>query len=1099
MAMHVALTHRTEYTYDRLTGLRPQIVRLRPAPHSRTPILSYSLGVTPKDHFINWQQDPFGNYLARLVFPEKTREFKVVVDLVADMATINPFDFFVDEYARDWPFTYEAGLKEELAPYLKPPAKGPLLKDYISRLRIDAKTSIDFIWALNGQLQRDIGYLIRMEPGVQTPDETLKRGCGSCRDSGWLLVHLLRHYGLAARFVSGYLIQLKADVKSLDGPSGTDLDFTDLHAWAEVYLPGAGWIGLDPTSGLFAGEGHIPLAATPSPQSAAPITGSHDEAKVSFSFDMQVTRILESPRVTLPYTEEQWARIARAGHEVDRRLKAGDVRLSMGGEPTFVSIDDVDGAEWNTDAVGPAKRRYAENLIRRLRQKFAPGGLLHYGQGKWYPGEQLPRWSFSVYWRKDGQPLWEDDGRVDNEIPAKPATEDQAAFFAETLAQQLGLPADSAVPAYEDPAHFLLIEQKLPLNLDPSTNRLEDPAERARVVKVFDRGIDKPSGYVMPIQVWHSKARGRSWVTERWGFRRERLFLLPGDSPIGFRLPLSSLPYVTPSNYPNVIPIDPFAARAALPSRDVLLRDRRQSVTLLPPSFQSSAPAEVFGSVRTAIAIEPRDGHLCVFMPPLYDAEDYAALAAAVEEAAKITGHPVHIEGYLPPPDSRFNFIKVTPDPGVIEVNIQPASSWDEAVNITETLYEEARQARLGTEKFMVDGRHTGTGGGNHIVLGAASPADSPFLRRPDLLGSIVTYWQNHPSLSYLFSGLFVGPTSQAPRIDEARNDSLYEMEIALTQVPEPGYGWVPSWLVDRIFRNLLIDSSGNTHRAEICIDKLYSPDSATGRLGLVEFRSFEMPPHARMSLAQQLLLRALVSWFWEKPLKRKLVPWGTELHDRFMLPEFIWQDFKDIVSDLKQAGFSIELEWFAPHFEFRFPVYGAVTYDGIELELRQALEPWHVLGEEGAPGGTVRYVDSSLERLQVKVKGNLGTRYQVACNGTTVPLKPTGTYGETAAGVRFRAWWPANCLQPTIAPHTPLVFDLYDSWSGRSAGGCRYHVAHPGGRSYDTFPVNALEAETRRLARFETFGHTPGPMQPYDPGTNPYFPHTLDLRRIGY
>ena len=1097
--IHVALNHVSRYRYDRRISLSPQIVRLRPAPHCRTRVLSYSLDVAPQGHFINWQQDPFSNYLARLVFPEKTQELLLTVGLVVEMSVYNPFDFFLEPSAETFPFRYESHLEHDLRPYVAHGEAGPQLRRFLAAIDQRPRRTIDFLVELNQRLQRQVRYLIRMEPGVQTPEQTLEDASGSCRDTGWLLVQILRHLGLAARFVSGYLIQLKADVKSLDGPSGTDVDFTDLHAWAEVYLPGAGWIGLDPTSGLFAGEGHIPLAATPSPQSAAPITGIHDEAKVEFSFDMKVTRLLESPRVTLPYSDEQWSAISKAGYEVDRRLEAGDVRLSMGGEPTFVSIDDVDGAEWNTDAVGPEKRRYAENLIRRLRQKFAPGGLLHYGQGKWYPGEQLPRWAFTVYWRTDGQPLWEDEDRVDRENSVKPVTQAEAGIFAATLAEQLGLPADSPVPAYEDPAHFLLIEQKLPLNLDPNTNKLEDPAERARVIKVFDRGIDKPSGYVMPIQVWHSQARGRSWVTERWGFRRERLFLLPGDSPIGFRLPLSSLPYITPVNFPNVIPIDPFAARAALPPREVLLRDRRQSVTLIPPPAAPTFPSEVFGSVRTAIAIEPRDGHLCVFMPPLYDAEDYAALAAAVEETAKVTGLPVHVEGYQPPSDWRFNSIKVTPDPGVIEVNIHPATNWDQAVNVTETLYEEARQARLGTEKFMVDGRHTGTGGGNHIVLGATTPADSPFLRRPDLLSSIVGYWQNHPSLSYLFSGLFIGPTSQAPRIDEARNDSLYEIEIAFSQVPDPAYGWIPSWLVDRIFRNLLIDSSGNTHRAEICIDKLYSPDSATGRLGLVEFRSFEMPPHARMSLAQQLLLRALIAWFWEKPLKRKLIPWGTELHDRFMLPEFVWQDFKDVISDLRGAGFPIELEWFAPHFEFRFPVYGMVTYDGVEIELRQALEPWHVLGEEGAPGGTVRYVDSSLERLQVKVKGNLGTRYQVACNGITVPLKPTGTYGETAAGVRFRAWWPANSLQPTIPPHTPLVFDLFDSWSGRSVGGCRYHVAHPGGRAYDTFPINALEAETRRLARFETYGHTPGAMQPSDPGVNPYFPHTLDLRRISF
>ncbi len=553
MALHVALNHRTEYVYDRLTGLGPQVVRLRPAAHSRTPILSYSLKITPKEHFINWQQDPFGNYLARLVFTEPTREFKVEVDLVADMATINPFDFFVDEYAGDWPFTYDDALKEELAPYLKASEPGPLLKTYLSKLHFDVKTSLDFIWALNGQLQHDVKYLIRLEPGVQTPEETLTKKSGSCRDSAWLLVNILRNFGLAARFVSGYLIQLKADVKSLDGPSGTEQDFTDLHAWAEVYLPGAGWIGLDPTSGLFAGEGHIPLAATPSPQSAAPITGMHEEAEVEFSHHMHVTRILESPRVTLPYTEEQWAAIATAGHEVDRRLKEGDVRLSMGGEPTFVSIDDVDGAEWNTDAVGPYKRRYAENLIKRLRDRFAPGGLLHFGQGKWYPGEQLPRWSFSVYWRKDGQPLWENDALIDNEVAVKPATDVQAERFAAVLAEQLGLPADAPIPAYEDPAHFMLIEQKLPLNLDAADNKLEDPQERARVIRVFERGLDKPAGYVMPVQVWHSQELGRRWVTERWALRRQKLFLLPGDSPLGFRLPLGSLSYITASNFPKCL------------------------------------------------------------------------------------------------------------------------------------------------------------------------------------------------------------------------------------------------------------------------------------------------------------------------------------------------------------------------------------------------------------------------------------------------------------------------------------------------------------------------------------------------------------------
>lgn len=1097
MTLHVALTHKTEYRYDRLTAMGPQVIRLRPAPHSRTPILSYSLSLTPKEHFLNWQQDPFGNYQARLVIPNKTRAFSVTVDLVADMAVINPFDFFIDDYARGWPFTYDAELRQELLPYLQAAPMGPLMKRYMGALRVNATSTIDFLVDVNRQVQRDVGYLIRMEPGVQTPEETLRKGSGSCRDSGWLLVQILRNYGLAARFVSGYLIQLKPDVKALDGPAGTDADFTDLHAWAEVYVPGAGWIGLDPTSGLLAGEGHIPLAATPSPGSAAPITGVHEKAEVEFGFSMRVDRIAESPRVTLPYSDAQWTAIETAGHEVDRRLKAGDVRLSMGGEPTFVAVDDMDGAEWNTEAVGPNKRRYAEELIRRLRRRFAKGGLLHYGQGKWYPGEPLPRWAFACYWRADGEPLWRDESLIAGEAAEGTATVEDTGRFTAALCERLGLDADSGIPAYEDPAHFMLIEQKLPVNLDPETNKLDDPRERARLMKVFDRGLSKPVGYVLPIQVWQSREHGRRWLTERWAFRRDKLFLVPGDSPVGFRLPLSSLYFVPPEDAQRVIPADPLAQRPPLPRREALLTARRAAAMEPPePPKDASAQAhEIFGFVRTALAVEPRDGQIQVFMPPVEDAEDYAALIAAIEETAAATGLTVHLEGYTPPFDPRLNVIKVTPDPGVIEVNIQPATSWDEAVDITTALYEEAHLTRLGTEKFMIDGRHSGTGGGNHIVLGGVTPANSPFLRRPDLLASLIAYWQHHPSLSYMFSGLFIGPTSQAPRIDEARHEQLYEMEIALRQVPDPTAGHIPPWLVDRIFRNLLIDVTGNTHRAEICIDKLYSPDGPTGRLGLVEFRSFEMPPHPRMSLAQQLLLRALVAWFWEQPYRGKLIRWGTDLQDRFMLPHYQWADLVTVIADLKAAGFPVEAEWFAPHFEFRFPLHGTVNHGGLGLELRQALEPWHVMGETGVVGGTARYVDSSLERAQVKVSGMVEGRHTVTCNGVALPLTPTGVKGECVAGVRYRAWQPPSALHPTIAPHTPLVLDVVDGWSGRSIGGCRYHVAHPGGRSFDTFPINAYEAESRRRTRFEAIGHTPGHMKPAPAQVNPDYPLTLDLR----
>jgi uncharacterized protein (DUF2126 family) len=1180
VAIHVALNHVTHYRYDRLVGLSPQIVRLRPAPHSRTPVLSYSMRVEPAEHFVNWQQDPFANYLARLVFPGKTTELKITVDLVAEMAVYNPFDFFLEPDAEHFPFDYEPGLKHDLLPYLAKLPLTPRFEAFLNTVSRERCRTVDFIVDLNRRLQREIAYLIRLEPGVQTPEETLEKGCGSCRDTGWLLVQLLRHLGLAARFVSGYLIQLKPDVKAIDGPSGAEADFTDLHAWCEVYLPGAGWIGLDPTSGLLAGEGHIPVACTPEPSSAAPITGAHDEAEVEFSHHMAVTRIYESPRVTKPYTDDQWQQVLQLGHLVDTHLAQQDVRLTMGGEPTFVSVDDRDGAEWNTDALGPTKRGVAQGLVHKLRAKYGAGGFLHFGQGKWYPGEQLPRWALTVAWRADGEPCWHDPGLFADEREPHPYTDADAKRFIETLTRRLGLDPTYVVPGYEDTWYYLWRERRLPVNVDPFDSRLDDELERARLRRVFDQGLDHVVGYVLPLKrEWQVGTAGPKWITGRWFVRDERLYLIPGDSPMGYRLPLDSLPWVKVSDYPFHLEHDPFAPRPALPGAAALRAQaggpgydahrvgggyaEGGAVALQsqpwPAPGEGVAGGEPGGGwpvaagphtpvaphprgadafpqrgesaswiVRTALCVEVRDpqrmngpkaeaqhggksGVLYVFMPPLAHLEDYLALLAAVEATAAELKMKIVLEGYPPPRDPRLKVLQVTPDPGVIEVNIHPASSWDELVDHTEFLYEAAHQTRLSTEKFMLDGRHTGTGGGNHFVLGGATPADSPFLRRPDLLASLLTFWHNHPSLSYLFSGLFIGPTSQSPRIDEARDDQVYEVEIALQEIERqlgvhgqagggaPDSYPVPPWLIDRTLRNLLIDVSGNTHRAEFCIDKLYSPDSPSGRLGLLELRAFEMPPHARMSLVQQLLLRALVAWFWREPYRtagaQRLTRWGTGLHDRFMLPTFVKMDFDDVLAELAQAGFAFDAQWFAPHFEFRFPLIGEVAVAGLELVLRHALEPWHVMGEEGAIGGTVRYVDSSLERLEVKVTGLNDNRHVVTVNGRALPLQPTGRVGEFVCGVRYRAWQPPSALHPTIGVHAPLTFDVVDNWLQRSLGGCRYHVAHPGGRNYDTFPVNAYEAESRRLARFFRFGHTPGTMKVAPAQPSREFPFTLDLR----
>ncbi len=1057
MGIQVALNHRTRYLYEHATALGPQVIRLHPAPHARIPILHYSLEVTPSDHLLNWQMDLYSNRFARLLFPQKTSEFVIEVNLVADLSPVNPFDFFLDPEVEQYPFSYPPALARDLEPFRSVDLPGPQLQTFLAGIDRTTSGTVAFLLNLNRKVRDEIAYEIRLAPGLQTSEETLEKRSGSCRDSAWLLVECLRNLGIAARFVSGYLVQLAVDESASPG-DGPKVDSADLHAWAEAYLPGAGWFGLDPTSGMVASEGHIPLACTPSASQAAPIEGTAALPSIDFSYSMSVRRLNGSRRPSITLSDQEWSRVRQLAHAVDHELKAQDVRLTMGGEPTFVGIDDPESPQWNLEALGDLKRRRGMGLIQCLRARIAPGALLHYGQGKWYPGESLPRWALSCFWRTDGVPVWEDLRLLAGEDHDYGFQASDALRFVGALTRRLQVSSENVIAAF-----------------NPDSEAVE------------------PAGYILPIRRRQPHGRLR-WSSQLWFTRPERLTLFAGESPVGYRIPAESIPWVAPDELEYEFESAPFEDRVklpALPGRRMELFDVAPEADPLPPALR--APEDVPELIRPSLCVEARAGRMHAFLPYTPVLADYLDMVSAVEDTCRFLDMPVWVEGYAPPFDPRMRSFSVTPDPGVLEVNLPPAANWDELEDINTILDEEARRNRLTAEKFDYSGAHNATGGGSHIVIGGATALDSPLLRRPDLLRSMVAFWQNHPSLSYLFSGTYVGPTSQYPRVDEARLDTLYELELAFDQIPQ---SHCPPEIVDALFRNLLADVTGNTHRTEFCVDKLFPPQGLGLQLGLLELRAFEMPPHLRMSLLQMLLIRALVCMFWKSPFTGRLVRWGAALHDRFMLPYFVRRDLAEVLAQLRLSGFDFDQDWFGPHLEFRFPKIGAITADGVELELRRALEPWNVLAEETVSGRTVRSVDSSLERIQVRVSGaTADSRYAVTCNGRRVPLQSAAEPGVLIAAVRYRARRLSAALHPTVPIHAPLVFDLIDCWMERSIGQCTYHVAPPDGRHYTSRPANVAEAEGRRLERFQVAPASIRPAKIPPPEANPTFPGTLDLR----
>ncbi|HSI04083.1 MAG: transglutaminase family protein [Myxococcota bacterium] len=1060
--MRLLIQHRSHYRYPRAASLGPHQIRLRPATHAKAAIETYALSI-PQPCQIRWQQDPNGNHVAHVVFDAEVEALDVDVEIVADIRPVNPFDFWVEERCKRVPFAYSDELTHDLQPYLatgdETLATGARFRELSAALPT-AQETVPLLVALNTAVNKRLKYVIREEAGIWTPEETLENGRGSCRDFAVLLIALARQRGLAARFASGYLVQLTDEGMLPDAPRGVSKDVVDLHAWAEIYLPGAGWIGLDATSGLFCGEGHIPLACTATPALAAPLEGTSTVGSDHVDFSMRVLRLGHEPRPTKPYDEPVWEALLAAGDATDAALTHAGVNLTMGGEPTFNSREAPEAPEWNGAALGGSKWSQGLRLAHELRRRLSPGSALLWRTGKTYPGESLPRWALELCGRKNGQAVW-----PDRKLKA-PGPKD-----AERLATRLAalLEVGPPEPAYEDPWRFLQNEAALPTDVDPLTANLTDSEERRRLARVLERDLGAPSGYVVPVI-----RDGGRWRGERWTFRRGHLFLLQGDSPIGLRLPLASLPKaevdLTPPEEP-VVPRDPRRGKETKPAK------------------AAKAP------VRTAACVELRDDTLFVFVPPSTTADDFFAMVALIDRARAELDVEVQLEGYPPPGGGEVYRLSVTPDPGVLEVNLPVTTTTREHAALFDAVFDGALHAGLHSEKYLLDGRMAGSGGGNHLTFGGPAPLESPFVTRPALLASLITFLQHHPSLSYLFTGLFVGPTSQAPRIDEARHDSLYELEIALTEAFERRDP--PPWLADALFRNLLVDVTGNTHRAEICIDKLFDWRTPHGRQGVVELRAFEMPPHPRMATAQMLLLRALLASFAQTPYDKPLVRWGAALHDRFLLPYWLWRDLEDVLAYLKAQGFTLPADAYLPFLTLRCPLVGRLQAGDVILELRNAMEPWHVLGEEPAGAGTSRYVDSSMERIEVRAIGLIPERHVVAVNGWTVPLSTTATAGESVGGVRFRAWAPPHSLHPHLGIHHPLRFDVVDTWGERSLGACGYHVWHPEGRAFAAAPLTRFEAAARRAQRFTIEGPLQHPVSVREAQAHPDAPYTLDLRRL--
>lgn len=1024
MSNRIALRHRFEQRFDRRVSLSTHWLRLRPAPHAKG-IVAYSLRIDADPHFINWARDPYENEIARLDLPEPIARLGFDVELLVDLTPVNPFDFLVEPYASRYPFVYPEDLRKELTPYLRVEPAGPRLMAWFESLDREPAYIAEHISKISAQIQQGFSVTGEISLGSVDLEAVLERAGGSPWELAWLLTLCLRHLGLAARFTSGYRTWLSAEANVPDQ--------VVLHAWSEVFLPGAGWVGLDPSAGLFTAEGYIPLASAPVPMSTLPIVGDDPQCPATVMETLSLRRLEPKP-LAWPYGEGTWADIRALGRFIDTETRAGDLPLAVGTALSFVAVCHGHAPEWSVTALGPSKRLMAEDLIKRLWPKLAAGGVLHQGQGEWYAGEALPRWRLNCFARSDGRPTWMNPDLLCHRRQAFAVSDDDAKNFAEALARKLGIAAGFVIAAHEDGLHELWTK-RVPFPCGPSADDLRDP-ERRRILAARLSGThDEPKGYVLPLRWDPTQNR---WASGAWEFRRGGLYLTPGDSALGYRLPLDSLPAGdegAPETDPERCQFDERPVLANLcgePSARFTQLNAPLAVTdSADGAWQPARPP------RTALCIEMRDGQLHVFMPPLTHLEHYLDLVAAIEATAEESDICLALEGYEPPEDYRLLRLTIEPEAGILKLWLPAAKTFDQQLGWLQIAYEEAARAGLRSERMMADGRRLPAGGRMDLVLGGETPADSPLLRRPDVLRSIISYWQRHPSLSYFFAGRSVGPGGPGPRPDEGRDDAIYELAIALERMPESSYPF--PWMPDRLLRHLLADPAGDIRRAEIRIDTLYPPDRSSLRLGRATLRAFESPPDVQMAALQVLLVMSLLRRFARTPCRAELVEWGPELHDRFMLPHALWDDLRTVIGDLNEAGYPFRLEWFEPFRELHFPVLGCLQIGDLKMELRAAHEPWPLLAEEITATGKARFLDSANQRLEVRCWGFSPDRYALVCNGRRVPQRATGVHGEYVAGVRFKASNPPATLHPTKPPVAALVFDLIDTWTGRVLGGFTY------------------------------------------------------------